>query len=78
MLKHLERGKSEWALHAGDAVVVTRFDVYLKADLHSLLGDAATIDGFRLLWREAGGHWRHHSDHATSKKTFAIKRERTF
>ena len=24
------------------------------------MGDAKLVDGFRLLWREAGGHWRHH------------------
>ena len=53
-----------------DAVVVTRFDLYLKTDLHSLLGDATSIDGFRLLWRESGGHWRHHSDSRTSRMTF--------
>ena len=52
-----------------DAVVVTRFDLYLKTDLHSLLGDATSIDGLRLLWRESGGHWRHHSDSRTSRMT---------
>ena len=52
------------------AVVVTRFDVLIKTDLHALMGDAHLMDGFRLLWREAGGHWRHHSDARTSAKTF--------
>ena len=53
------------------AVVVTRYDMYLKADLRVLMGPALAIDGFRLLWREAGGHWRHHSDHRTSQRTFS-------
>lgn len=55
------------------AVVVTRFDVYLKTDMHSLLGSAQSVDGFRLLWREAGGHWRHHSDPSTAERTFSTK-----
>lgn len=53
-----------------EAVVVTRFDVLIKTDIHALLGDARLVDGFRLLWREAGGHWRHHSDSRTSARTF--------
>ena len=55
------------------SVVVTRFDIYLKTDVHALLGDASTIDGFRLLWREAGGHWRHHSDPSTSDRAFSSR-----
>ena len=54
------------------AVVVTRFDLYLKADLHQLLGDATAIDGFRFLFRESGGHWRHHSEREASNRTFAM------
>ena len=54
------------------AVAVTRFDVFYKADLYAILGDAAAIDGFRLLWREAGGHWRHHSDPVASERTFPL------
>lgn len=63
-----------WCARRGEtysAVVVTRFDLYLKADLHGLMGDAVKIDGFRFLWREAGGHWRHHSERAASDKTFS-------
>jgi len=56
------------------AVVVSRFDLYLKVDMHALLGDASTIDGFRFLWREAGGHWRYHSDRATTNRTFNTDR----
>ena len=56
-----------------DAVVVTRFDVLLKTDLRELMGDATAIDGFRLLWKEAGGHWRHHSDPRTSMRAFTTE-----
>ena len=56
------------------AVVVSRFDLYLKVDMHALLGDASIIDGFRFLWREAGGHWRYHSDRATTNRTFDTDR----
>ena len=55
------------------AVVVTRFDVYLKTDMRALLGAANKIDGFRFLWREAGGHWRHHSDPSTAERTFSAR-----
>ena len=54
------------------AVVVTRFDVYLKANMHALMGDSRKIDGFRFLFREAGGHWRHHSMRAATNRTFAM------
>ena len=56
------------------AVIVTRFDLYLKMDMHHLLGDAAGVDGFRFLFRESGGHWRHHSDRATTNRTFRLSR----
>ena len=54
------------------AVVVTRFDLYLKVDMHRLLGDASSIDGFRFLFRESGGHWRHHSQREATNRTFEI------
>ena len=54
-----------------DAVVVTRFDAFFKSSLHALLGDASAIDGMRFLWRETGGHWRHHANPNTVKATFA-------
>ncbi|KAL1514606.1 hypothetical protein AB1Y20_003700 [Prymnesium parvum] len=43
-----------------EAVIVTRFDLYLKQSIPALLGgDARAVDGFRFLWRESSGHWRH-------------------
>ena len=54
------------------AVVITRFDLYLKPDMHALLGDATGIDGFRFLFRESGGHWRHHSERDATNRTFAM------
>ena len=55
-----------------DAVVITRFDLYLKANLFPLLGPARAVDGIRLLWREVGGHWRNHASPRTVNGTFRI------
>ena len=43
-----------------DAVILTRFDLYFKADAAALLGDPRTFSGIRFLWRELelGTRWR--------------------
>ncbi|KAL1523100.1 hypothetical protein AB1Y20_018058 [Prymnesium parvum] len=62
--------ESSWSYAA---VVVTRFDLYLKQPLAPLLGgNASAIDAFRFLWRENGGHWRHHTDQRVAARTFLI------
>ena len=53
------------------AVVVTRFDLFLKTNLQALLGDADKIDGFRFLWREAGGDWRQYTNRRAANRRFA-------
>lgn len=55
-----------------DAVILTRHDIYLKADLYGLLGAANRIFGVRFLWHETGGHWRHHANPAIVRQTFQV------
>ena len=69
------RDVMRWSAARGtvhDALIVTRFDVYLKASVAALMGPARGITSFRLLWREAGGHWRHHSSADAVRRTFSI------
>lgn len=51
-------------------MVVTRFDLYLKRSLVTLMGAARSVDGFRLLWRESNGYWRYHTDRTVVRSTF--------
>jgi hypothetical protein len=58
---------------AFDAVLVTRFDIYFKSSLLNIMGRARAVDGFRLLWKETGGHWRQHANPIVVRNTFGYQ-----